>query len=99
MPESGCWPCLVCEGVEGSITVTAVSSGGFFGKVGGLVRGVPEFIRQVQAETRKVAWPSRRETVTTAIMVVLMTLILGIFFFAVDTVFSRIVQALLSTLD
>jgi preprotein translocase subunit SecE len=85
--------------VEGSIKVTAVSSGGFFGKVGDLVRGVPEFIRQVQAETRKVTWPTRRETVTTAIMVVLMTLILGMFFFAVDTVFSRIVQALLSTLD
>ena len=64
----------------------------------GMIRGVPEFARQVQAETRKVIWPSRRETVTTGIMVVLMTLLLGVFFFAVDTVFSRIVQALLSTL-
>ena len=79
--------------------MAAVSSGGFFGRIGDLVRGVPEFIRQVQAETRKVAWPSRRETITTAIMVVLMTLLLGIFFFAVDTAFSRIVRALLSTLD
>ena len=78
--------------------VAAVSTGGFLGRVGGLIRGVPEFFRQVQAETRKVAWPTRKETVTTGIMVVLMTLILSIFFFAVDTVFSRIVQALLSTL-
>ena len=29
-----------------------------------------EFIRQVWAETAKVVWPSRRETVATAIMVV-----------------------------
>ncbi|MDB5683204.1 MAG: secE [Sphingomonas bacterium] len=63
-----------------------------------MIRAVPEFARQVRAETNKVSWPTRRETVTTGVMVVLMTLILGIFFFAVDSVFSRIVQALLSTL-
>ena len=55
-----------------------------------------EFIRQVQAETKKVVWPSRRETVMTAVMVVLMTLMLGIFFFGVDAIFSRIVRLLLS---
>jgi len=58
-----------------------------------------EFIRQVRAETAKVVWPSRRETVTTAIMVVIMTVVLGLFFFGVDAVFSRIVQALLSLLE
>jgi len=68
-------------------------------KLGDIVRNVPEFVQQVQAERRKVAWPTRRETVTTAVMVVLLTLILGIFFFAVDSVFSHIVKALLSTLS
>ncbi|MGE0775704.1 MAG: preprotein translocase subunit SecE [Sphingomonadaceae bacterium] len=58
-----------------------------------------EFIRQVQAETRKVVWPSRRETVTTAIMVVIMTLLLGIFFFGIDQMFSWIVKSLLSLLN
>ena len=57
-----------------------------------------EFIRQVRAETSKVHWPSRRETVTTAIMVVIMTVMLGVFFFGVDQIFSRIVRALLSLL-
>lgn len=55
-----------------------------------------EFIQQVKAETAKVYWPSRRETVMTAIMVVALTLILGIFFFVVDWGFSRIVKFLLS---
>lgn len=54
-----------------------------------------EFIRQVQAETRKVVWPTRRETVTTGIMVVLMTTILALFFLGVDSVFEVIVAALL----
>ena len=58
-----------------------------------------EFIRQVRAETAKVVWPSRRETVATAIMVVIMTVMLGVFFLGVDQVFSRIVQALLSLLE
>ncbi len=55
-----------------------------------------EFIRQVETERKKVAWPTRRETVTTAIMVVIMTVLLGVFFFGVDTVFKQIVAALLS---
>ena len=55
-----------------------------------------EFIRQVQAETKKVVWPTRRETVMTAVMVVILTLTLGIFFFTVDWGFSRIVKFLLS---
>ena len=55
-----------------------------------------EFIKQVQAETKKVVWPTRRETVTTAIMVVIMTVVLGVFFFGVDTIFKQIVAALLS---
>jgi preprotein translocase subunit SecE len=55
-----------------------------------------EFIQQVKAETAKVVWPTRRETVMTAIMVVVMTLLLGTFFFSVDWAFSRIVKLLLS---
>ena len=55
-----------------------------------------EFVQQVKAETAKVYWPSRRETVMTAVMVVALTLILGIFFFVVDWGFSRIVKFLLS---
>jgi preprotein translocase subunit SecE len=58
-----------------------------------------DFIRQVRAETAKVVWPTRRETVTTTIMVGIMTMMLGVFFFGVDQVFSRIVRLLLSSLS
>jgi preprotein translocase subunit SecE len=54
-----------------------------------------EFIRQVRAETAKVVWPTNRETMMTAFMVVLMTSILGIFFFGLDSAFSAIVKSLL----
>ena len=58
-----------------------------------------EFMRQVRAETAKVVWPTRKETVTTAIMVLIMTTLLAIFFFGVDSMFSAIVKFLLGTLS
>jgi preprotein translocase subunit SecE len=54
-----------------------------------------EFFNQVKAETRKVAWPTRRETIMTGVMVIIMTTILGIFFVGVDTFFDAIVNYLL----
>jgi preprotein translocase subunit SecE len=57
-----------------------------------------EFIRQVRAETAKVVWPTRKETVATAIMVLIMTTLLSIFFFGVDAFFSTAVKFLLSFL-
>ena len=59
---------------------------------------VNEFIRQVQAETRKVAWPTPRETWMTAVMVIIMTTVLSIFFFGVDHLFQAILSALLTLL-
>ncbi|UIJ44467.1 preprotein translocase subunit SecE [Sphingomonas cannabina] len=55
-----------------------------------------EFIRQVQAETRKVVWPTRRETIMTGVMVMIMTVLLGLFFFGIDSVFDAIVRGLLN---
>ena len=57
-----------------------------------------EFIRQVRAETAKVHWPTRKETVATAIMVMIMTSALAMFFFGVDAFFSTLVKFLLSFL-
>ena len=57
-----------------------------------------EYIRQVRSEGSKVVWPTRKETVTTAIMVLIMTVILALFFFGVDAMFSSIVQFLLGLL-
>jgi preprotein translocase subunit SecE len=54
-----------------------------------------EFIRQVRAETAKVVWPTGKETVMTAVMVLIMTTILALFFFGIDSAFSAIVKALL----
>jgi len=55
-----------------------------------------EFYRQVRAETAKVVWPTRRETIMTGVMVMIMTTLLAVFFFGVDTIFELIVKYLLT---
>ena len=58
-----------------------------------------EFVRQVRLEAiTRVHWPTRKETVGTAIMVIIMTLLLAFFFFGVDAVFSSLVKFLLGLL-
>lgn len=58
--------------------------------------GPGEFFRQVRAELNKVVWPTRAETVQTAIMVLILTIILSFFFLGVDAVFSAVVKGLLA---
>jgi preprotein translocase subunit SecE len=55
-----------------------------------------EFVRQVRAEIAKVTWPTRRETIMTTIMVLIMTTLLSVFFLGIDQVLGRFVKFLLS---
>jgi len=55
-----------------------------------------EFLRQVQTEGRKVVWPTREETVRTAIFVFILTVILSLFFLGIDSLFSAVVRWLLT---
>jgi len=55
-----------------------------------------EFIRQIQAEMRKVVWPTRQETVTTAIFVAVLMVLLSVFFLGIDSVFGYVVNWLLT---
>ena len=43
-----------------------------------------EFLQQVRSETSKVVWPSRRETLITTGMVMLMVVFTSAFFLIVD---------------
>lgn len=43
-----------------------------------------QFLSQVRAEAAKISWPTRREVVTTTIMVFIMATMASIFFFLVD---------------
>ncbi|UYV16807.1 preprotein translocase subunit SecE [Porphyrobacter sp. ULC335] len=58
-----------------------------------------EFFNQVKAETNKIVWPTREETVRTAIFVFIFMLILSIFFLGVDSLFGAVVRGAISLLQ
>jgi preprotein translocase subunit SecE len=45
-----------------------------------------EFIQQVREEANKITWPSRRETLITTIMVMIMVALACVFFLIVDAI-------------
>jgi len=54
-----------------------------------------EFIREVVAEFRKVAWPSRQELINSTVVVIAVTVVVSLFLGAVDVVLARIVERIL----
>lgn len=46
------------------------------------------FVQQVRGEAAKITWPSRRETVTTTVMVFIMAALFATFFFLIDSLVS-----------
>ncbi len=57
---------------------------------------VVKFLREVQAEARKTTWPSRKETVQTTGLVLVMVVITAVFFLAVDQIIGAGMRALFS---
>ena len=56
---------------------------------------VADFIRETRQEINKVTWPTRRETLMTTTMIVVMALVAGVFFLAVDSGLGFIVSRFL----
>ena len=57
---------------------------------------LPQFVREVRAEARKITWTSWKETWITSLMVFIMVVITGLFFMIVDGSLSWIMQSLLN---
>lgn len=55
-----------------------------------------KYLEQVRQEFRKVIWPTRRETLITTILVMIVVAFLGLFFFIVDAVLANLIQLILA---
>ena len=53
--------------------------------------GPMQFLREVRGELRKVAWPSRSETVNYSIVVLVTIVVLGAIIYGLDWVFSTLI--------
>ena len=54
-----------------------------------------EFAREVREGASKVTWPSRRETMISTVMVLIMVALASVFFFLVDSILHYGVNAVL----
>lgn len=54
-----------------------------------------EFIKQVRQEASKVTWLSRKDTLTSTCIVLVMVLVASVFFLVIDWGIFKIVQAIL----
>jgi preprotein translocase subunit SecE len=54
-----------------------------------------EFVQQVRSEVAKVTWPTRKETLITTGMVMVMVVLAALFFLGVDQVLNWIVGIVL----
>ncbi len=55
------------------------------------------FIQGARVEIRKVVWPTKQETTQTAIAVFVFTLIMALFFWALDSILLYITRALVGS--
>lgn len=54
-----------------------------------------EFVRQVRREAKKVTWPTRKETMVSTLMVLILSFVAGIFFLLVDNAAAWGIQTIL----
>ena len=54
------------------------------------------FLQQVRSEKSKVTWPSRRETLISTAMVLVMVVFAALFFFAADQLISWLLSFVLN---
>jgi len=55
------------------------------------------FMRETDVERRKVVWPTRQETLQTTLMVLVITVIVAILLFIMDTIFGWVVRQLIGS--
>ncbi len=56
---------------------------------------IVEFTQETKREIAKVTWPTRRETVMTTAIVIIMALVAGVFFLGVDSALGYAISRIL----
>jgi preprotein translocase subunit SecE len=54
-----------------------------------------EFVRQVRQEVSKVSFPTRRETMISAVLVLVMVVFAAVFFLVTDSVIQLVIKEIL----
>ena len=55
---------------------------------------IKDFVEGVRKEMAKVTWPTQQELIDNTIIVIVFTIIISLFIFGVDQVYSTILEAI-----
>ncbi|MEW5895496.1 MAG: preprotein translocase subunit SecE [Candidatus Omnitrophota bacterium] len=58
-------------------------------------QAVPKFFKEVAAELKKVSWTSRQDLISSAWLVIVSSLFLGLFIAVTDLILSGIIQKII----
>jgi preprotein translocase subunit SecE len=72
--------------------VRAQAKGNIFNRIGD---GIRRMIRETVGELRKVSWPTRQEATNLTWIVLVVIVIVGIYFFVIDSVLSLAINFVL----
>ena len=68
------------------------SSGGLLAKPGQWWENGRNFIAEVRSELKRVTWPSRREVYATTVVVILTSVLFGVYLWGLDLILSAAVN-------
>ncbi len=77
---------ITVAGVASWVAAQSDKGGAFF-----------RFLKEADIERRKVIWPSHQETVQTALMVIIVTILISLMLAAIDWALGGIIRSLLSS--
>ncbi|UCC13088.1 MAG: preprotein translocase subunit SecE [candidate division WOR-3 bacterium] len=59
------------------------------------MKKIIEYLKRVYTELRKVTWPTRNELVNSTIVVIIISAIVALIIFILDTIFSSLLRLIL----
>ena len=59
------------------------------------IRRLQDFLKDVQAEMKKVSWPSRKDTIASTAVVIVTVILIALFLGLIDLVLSKVVGGML----
>ncbi|AOY59767.1 MULTISPECIES: preprotein translocase subunit SecE [Desulfococcus] len=63
-------------------------------KIGYLEKGI-QFLREAKAELKKVTWPSKKQTIGSTVVVIILVMIISLFLGVVDLALSSLIHVVL----
>ena len=61
-----------------------------------MIEKIRQFLREFKIEMKKVTWPTRKETISSTMIVIVMVLLISMYLGVVDMVLSRAIAYVLS---